>query len=230
MPVKTSPKYLDKFESSEPDMFHKIYFELTRPYLSGKRILNIGCWTGSYETMFEQVDSDLVSIDLNFQALQIATKSSPHSNFLAADTFKLPFKKESFDAATLFTVLEHLPIGSEEKAFKEINGVLKKGGLFFITTPNDNFIGNLFDVAYWLVGHRHYKIGNLSKMLNNCGFRVEKVLLKGRFWNNFSIVFFYLFKYLFALNIYRNKSIERILKKEYAKEGYRDIILLAIKN
>ena len=114
--------------------------------------------------------------------------------------------------------------------FKQINKVLRQNGLLVITTPHDNIMGNIFDIAHWLVGHRHYKVEKLEKMLDEAGFKIEEVLLRGKFWNNFSIPFFYLFKYLFGINIYRNNFVEKVLRKEYAQEGYRDIFLVARKN
>ena len=222
-------KYLKKFDTSTPDVFHKIYFELTKTYLEEKKVLNIGCWTGNYETMFKKEKCQVTSIDLNFQALQIARSANPYCDFLLADVLKLPFKKQSFDVVTFFTVLEHLPPKSEEIAFREINGILKQNGLLVITTPSDHFVSNILDISHWLVGHRHYKVEKLKEILNNCGFKIEKMLLKGGFWTDFSIVFFYLFKYLCGLNIYKNRFVERILRKEYAKGGYRDIFLVCRK-
>jgi SAM-dependent methyltransferase len=222
-------KYFGKFDRPIPDVFHKIYFKLTEPYIGRKKVLNIGCWTGSYETMFKDKDCNVVSIDLSFQALQIAKKANPHCSFLQADALALPFKKECFDVITLFTVLEHLPKGSEQKVFREISCVLKEGGLLVITTPHDNLIGNILDVAHWLVGHRHYKVKFLKGVLETCGFRMEKMMLKGKLWSNFSIVFFYLFKYLFRFNIYKNQFVKKVIEAEYAKDGYRDIFLVCQK-
>ena len=222
-------KFLKKFDTSTPDVFHKIYFELTKGYLEEKKVLNIGCWTGNYETMFKKEKCQVASIDLNFQALQIARRANPCCYFLAADALRLPFKEKLFDVVTLFTVLEHLPPESEEVAFREINNALRQNGLLVITTHNDHFMSNILDISHWLVGHRHYKVEKLKEILNNCGFRIEKMLLKGGFLSNFSIVFFYLFKYLCGVNIYKNRFVERILKKEYAKDGYRDIFLVCRK-
>jgi len=224
-----SLRYLDKFDNPTPDAFHKIYFGLTKDYLEGKSILNIGCWTGNYETMFREKTSRVVSIDLNYKALQVARRANSRFGFLAANALSLPFKEKSFETVTLFTVLEHLPMGSEEKVFRQINKVLQQGGVLVITTPHDELTGNILDVAHWLVGHRHYNAGALKSMLINCGFEIEKLSFKGGFLSNFSIPFFYLFKYLFGMNIYKNAFVEKMLKKEYNKEGYRDIFLICRK-
>ena len=225
-PIIHKLKYFERFDRPTPDVFHRIYFDLTKPYLKDKKVLNIGCWTGNYETMFKNEDCRVIGLDLDFKALKIAKEANPHCLFLASDALDLPFKQNSFDVVTLFTVLEHIPKGTEERLFRQINRVLKRDGLFIITTPHYELMGNILDVTYWLIGHRHYKVESLKKMLNNNGFTVERLLLKGRFWSNFSIPFFYLFKYLFKMNIYRNKFVENLLKAEYAKEGYRDIFLV----
>lgn len=222
-------KYFEDFDKPTPDMFHKIYYKLTQPYLKGKKVLNVGCWTGNYETMFKDDDCSVVGLDISLSALRTAKKANPHCKFLAADAFSMPLKDKSFDAVTLFMVLEHFPKDTESLVLKEINRVLKDEGLLIITTPHYELIGNILDVARWLVGHRHYKVGLLKELLNKCSFQVERLLLKGRFWSNFSIPFFYLFKYLCRVNIYRLGFVERILKAEYSKDGYRDIFLVCRK-
>lgn len=82
---------------------------------------------------------------------------------LKASAMDLPFKKESFDVVLMFNVAHHLSVNnlSESKdnvqiAFKEVNRVLKKDGIFIFL---DNFPTLLFKVAqelsyetaYWLL-------------------------------------------------------------------------------
>lgn len=224
-------KFIKEFDESKPDVFHEIYFDLSKKHFSPKKLgLNIGCWTGSYERLFEKGDYKIVSLDIEKRALLVAKEANPHALFAAGSIIKLPFKDNIFDTVSLFTVLEHLPEGTEEVSFAEIKRVLVNGGSLILTTPNDHWMGNIMDIAYWTVGHRHYKAEVLKDMLLGLGFKIRELKLKGRFFSNLSIPFFYAFKYLFKFNLYRNPLAGKVLKFEYRQTGYRDIFLVASKS
>jgi len=221
--------FLKGFDEPTPDLFHKDNYKLTKPYFKGKKVLNIGCWTASFETQFTDDDCQITGVDISLAALKIAKKANPHCNFAVADAFHLPFGDNSFDIVSLFMVLEHIPKNTEPQLFKEVNRVLKVGGSFIITTPRSELMGNIFDVAHWLVGHRHYKVENLRQMLSDQSFEFEKLMLKGGVLANISIPFFYLSKYLFKINLYKQPFIAKILTNEYEKDGFRDIFLICKK-
>ncbi len=221
--------FLKSFDEPTPDVFHKIIYKLIKPYFEGKKVLNIGCWTASFETQFKDDDCQITGVDISLAALKIAKEANPHCTFGAADAFCLPFEDNSFDVVSLFMVLEHIPKNTEPQLFKEVNRVLKIGGSFIITTPRSELMGNIFDVAHWLVGHRHYNVENLRQMLADKGFEFEKLMLKGGVLTNLSIPFFYLSKYLFKINLYKKPFIEKIITREYEKDGFRDIFLVCKK-
>jgi GT2 family glycosyltransferase/SAM-dependent methyltransferase len=57
--------------------------------------------------------------------------------FVCSDATRLEFESGSFDAVTMFDVLEHIP--DHEKAVSEALRVLKPGGYLLISTPNENW-------------------------------------------------------------------------------------------
>jgi SAM-dependent methyltransferase len=62
-----------------------------------------------------------------------------YKKLIKADvTKKLPFKKDSIDVIVLSGVIEHLE--NPLKALREMNRVLKKGGILLMETPNPYFI------------------------------------------------------------------------------------------
>jgi ubiquinone/menaquinone biosynthesis C-methylase UbiE len=221
--------FLKGFDEPTPDVFHKIIYKLFKPYFEGNKVLNIGCWTASFETQFKDDDCQITGVDISLAALKTAKEANPHCTFAVADAFCLPFEDNSFDVVSLFMVLEHIPKNTEPQLFKEVNRVLKIGGSFIITTPRSELMGNVFDVAHWLIGHRHYNVENLRQMLADKGFEFEKLMLKGGVLTNLSIPFFYLSKYLFKINLYKEPFIEKIITREYEKDGFRDIFLVCKK-
>lgn len=59
----------------------------------------------------------------------------PNVNFVFAGSQKLPFENSSFDIILLFKSLHHVPLVMMDNALKEIERVLKPGGLVYISEP-----------------------------------------------------------------------------------------------
>jgi len=57
--------------------------------------------------------------------------------FVCGDATRLEFDDASFDAVTMFDVLEHVP--DDAKAISEMLRVLKPGGWFLISVPNERW-------------------------------------------------------------------------------------------
>ncbi len=61
----------------------------------------------------------------------------PLVRFLAGDATRLPFPNGSFDAVTMFDVLEHIP--DDRAAAREALRVLRQGGALMVSSPNENW-------------------------------------------------------------------------------------------
>lgn len=222
-------KYIPGFEDGQADVYHRIAYEYAKPYLSRGRSLNLGCWTGGFESAALEEIPNLLSIDLELSALRIAAQASPRGRFLCALGQQLPLPDATFDVVTFFTVLEHLPAGREVEVLREIARVLAPGGMLILTTPQYHWLGNVSDIAWWLVGHRHYRVAEVAALVRQAGMEVDRVDLRGRWFSNATILIFYLGKYLFRKNAHRHPWVTRKLAQEYQRPGYRDIFLVACK-
>lgn len=80
-----------------------------------------------------------------------ARKSTEGYQFKKVGDASLPFKNESFDIVVSNYVLEH--VRDQKKHINEINRVLKKGGICYLSTPN----------KFWPV-ESHYKLPFLSML------------------------------------------------------------------
>jgi SAM-dependent methyltransferase len=95
-------------------------------------LLDIGCGYGFFIDAARQRGWHVKGIELCEHARAYATSKS-----LEVDTKKLfdqRYKNETFDVVTLFYVLEHLP--EPLKYLKEINRILKPGGLLLARVPH----------------------------------------------------------------------------------------------
>jgi MPBQ/MSBQ methyltransferase len=108
---------------------------------SGK-VLDVGTGFGSFVLACRQAGLDAIGIDLaEFEILYARRclqrerpQEDPLSVFRLADGLDLPFETNSFDAVTLWNVLEH--VSDICRLLKEAVRVLKPGGILYIICPN----------------------------------------------------------------------------------------------
>lgn len=166
----------------------------------GKKILDIGCGYGWCELHFlERGAKEIVGTEITEDDLTTIKESiiNKKAKFIIGDAINLPCKDGSFDTVVSWEVIEHIPEHTENKMFAEVNRVLKKDGVFYLSTPYAQFFNNIFDPAWWLIGHRHYSQKQLSSYGEENGFIVEKIMMRGRWWSLFSLVNMYISKWIF---------------------------------
>jgi SAM-dependent methyltransferase len=91
---------------------------------------------------------------------------------------ELPFSDESFDAACMFDVIEHLPRGSEDTVLREAHRVLRRNGKLYFSTPHASVLHTPLDPV-WSFGHRHYRRSTIRRLLQSSGFTVERLFVAG---------------------------------------------------
>jgi len=130
---------------------HKVSFdELTQKlelYGRDKNVLEYGCGPGSHSFILAAYAQKVVSVDISDYAIkkaqQLAEEKKLHNlSFVVMDAEDLEFDKETFDMIYGNAILHHLNL---EKAFKEIERVLKTGGKAFFYEPlGHNFFINVY--------------------------------------------------------------------------------------
>ena len=99
-------------------------------------LLDIGCGRpaefmkdGAFLTYINRKDS--IGIDIDDLKIN-------NFNFLKTSVLNLPFSDETFDNIVAMEILEH--VENVEAALSEIRRVLKKDGLFIMTTPDNSIL------------------------------------------------------------------------------------------
>jgi ubiquinone/menaquinone biosynthesis C-methylase UbiE len=163
---------------------------------AGDEILDAGCGWGNFLDVLTRLGLrlKLAGIDIDEGSLITAKKILKGTGvklFKADIAKKLPFKSNSFDGVIMSEVAEHLP--DDKGGLSEVYRVLKRGGRFCFTVPNKNY-PFLWDPVNWVSEHffsRHIKEGfwagiwsnhlrlyspsEARKLLEQAGFRIEKV-------------------------------------------------------
>lgn len=119
--------------------------------LKGKRILDIGCGAGETSVFFAKNGAKVVACDISYEMLNVAKKlAKKHQTKLETVqcySHKTPFKNKSFDIVYAANLLHHV---ISDNTLKEINRILKDGGIFTSWDPlAHNFIINIYrKIAY----------------------------------------------------------------------------------
>ncbi len=228
---QSSMKYVsNRDEADQVVPGHRYLLRWIKPYLKKTKVLDIGCWTGPLETLLEHEDCKVSAIDIEEEPLKYARKRFPKMTFKQASLAeKLPFKKDEFDNVLYFMVIEHIPIGTEELAFKNINRVMKKKGNLFMSTMHSSILSNLLDPAYFITKHRHYSEKHLTELLKKAGFEVKEVYLNGGWFTTLHIWMLYFFKHILRMKEPRGPFMDRLMDYDYQNKGFAEIEIRAIK-
>lgn len=100
----------------------------------GKKLIEFGCASGVASKLLSDFGWEVTGTDISKYAVKKAQKNYKGIRFMQHDMEK-PFKKDKFDLAVAFDVIEHLP--NPSKGIKNVYNLLKKGGSVIFTTPND---------------------------------------------------------------------------------------------
>jgi SAM-dependent methyltransferase len=103
---------------------HALRYGLALPFASGRDVLDAGSGTGYGTRIMQVVAKSVQSIDLEPSGLPS----------VVADVTKMPFMANSFDVATSFEVIEHLP--QQDGYLRQLQRVLRPDGVLLLSTPN----------------------------------------------------------------------------------------------
>lgn len=95
-----------------------------------KKILDIGCGTGDFIALDPK---RIIGVDHNKKSLKVC--KGRNLSVVYGKVTKLPFKSDLFDGVHAAHVIEHLFPRDAYKMLAEVGRVLKKGGIFVLSTP-----------------------------------------------------------------------------------------------
>lgn len=174
--------YAKCHERDNPEIhgeFNEI-FKLYRPNPNDKA-LEIGCNTGEFCYLLkEKFNLEPKGIDINPEAIKIATKKYPQIEFEVKDFLDL---KGKYDVIYMQHVIEHLK--EPEKALKKLKSLLNPNGKLIITCPNDWAYPSKFfcwirktKFCYDPTHISEFNPKILSKIVKKAGFNELKVITK----------------------------------------------------
>ena len=131
-------------------------------------VLDLGCGTGAFLGELPQ-DVNPVGLDFSQHAVTFCRQRGLES-VVQGDAQKIPFLNDVFDAVVSLDTLEHVP--DDVLATKELARTLKPGGVLVMNVPAYKWLWGPHDVA--LMHHRRYTKGQVRRLLERAGLKVEK--------------------------------------------------------
>jgi 2-polyprenyl-3-methyl-5-hydroxy-6-metoxy-1,4-benzoquinol methylase len=131
------------------------------------RVLDIGGGSGKVARFYQlnERNEDVHVIDLSSTAIEIARSKGHPAQVLDIQNSVLPYPNEYFDVVLLQEVIEHLQ--KPDFVLSEIQRVLIKGGVLFLTTPN---LTSLADRIFLLFGKLPFILRVDRSHINLCTF------------------------------------------------------------
>jgi len=139
------------------------------------RVLDVGCGNGDFLAQAKKRGWDVTGVELSALACEEAA-ARLGGNVYRGDLAELELPAGSFDAATLWHVLEH--ITTPHELLEELNRVLKPGGALIVEVPDcGNPVFRAFRQHYFHLDlPRHvffYDRATLRAMIEGHGFAVD---------------------------------------------------------
>ena len=163
-----------EFVGPRHELRERLLLDLFRSARPGPTVLNAGAGQGTFSLRLAQRGFDVTSIDDSAAVVDVLRTRLPGPIELA-DVTAMPFADESFDAAVLGEVLEHVP--DDAGALSEVARVLRPHGVLAVSVPanparfgpSDRWAGHL----------RRYSRLMLVDACGHSGFRVRRCVAWG---------------------------------------------------
>ncbi len=159
--------------------YNKLLDEFEKKRKTNK-ILDIGCGAGFFLEQCRKRNWEVYGTEYSDSAVQLCRQKKIEA--MKGELNSMDFNGKLFDVITSFEVIEHINNPVEET--KKILSLLRKGGLFYCTTPNFNSIERLYlKDKYNIIGYpehlSYYTSKSLEFLLKKQGFKKDKILTTG---------------------------------------------------
>ena len=104
--------------------------------LSGIKALDIGSGVGLVDRFLKTSIKDLYGVDVESGVVEKAKQNNPEVTYNIYDGLKLPFDDNTFDLTFAINVMHHVPPAHWNNFAREMNRVLKPGGIAAVFEHN----------------------------------------------------------------------------------------------
>ena len=136
------------------------------------RLLDVGCGIGYFLEVAKKRGWEVYGTEYTDEAIKICESKGIHMKQGVLDPTH--YDLESFDVITSFEVIEH--INNPQIEISHISSLIRKGGLFYVTTPNFNsllryYLGPKYNVIGWPEHLSYYTPSTINKLIKKHQFK-----------------------------------------------------------
>jgi ubiquinone/menaquinone biosynthesis C-methylase UbiE len=137
--LQNAEQVISEHDDFTPDRYRH-FFSLFPA--KARRVLDIGCNTGTGGVVLKSLNSKLVITGLDCVERRLAALPAQYSNKIYGLSTDIPADDQSFDVVVGGEFLEHLYPGDVDRTLCEMQRVLAIGGRLLLTTPNPFYLKN----------------------------------------------------------------------------------------
>ena len=138
----------------------------------GAASLDVGCGAGVPVTRALAERFNVTGVDISASMIELARANVPAARFIRADIMSVELAPSSFDAATAFYSIFHIPRTEHPALFSRVHDWLKPGGYLLCLLPRYNeetYIDDFFGATmYW----SSYAVEDYERILTDVGFDI----------------------------------------------------------
>ncbi len=168
---RLAAEYEEKRQAEPPAVIHLLTDRLS----DGANVLDIGCGVGIPVAHTLARRFKVTGVDISGGMINRALANDIDATFIHGDIMSVELPPASFDAATAFYSIFHLPREEHPDLLRRIYGWLKPGGYLLATFSYCNdapYTDDYFGVTmYW----SNYGLEEYDKMLGETGFKILEI-------------------------------------------------------
>ncbi len=132
------------------EMEHMHRYHAVAKSLNGKKVLDAACGVGYGSCILAEYADQVIGIDISKEAISYAKEQADREKviFREMSIEKLDFPDHSFDAVISFETIEHVSETLQHAFLAEVRRVLKRDGVFIISTPDLDVAMRISDGTY----------------------------------------------------------------------------------
>lgn len=135
----TGERFIPWMEGAQIHYEHLHRYAFASQFVKGKKVLDLASGEGYGSYLLSKEADTVVGVDIDGNAVEHASNKYPAQNleFLQGSILEIPITgSNKFDVIVCFEAIEH--VEEHEKLLSEVKRLLKKDGLFIVSSPNKN--------------------------------------------------------------------------------------------
>lgn len=157
--IFTGERFVPGIQNAELSIEHFQRYESIVELVKDKIVVDAACGEGYGSSILGNTARSVLGIDISPEAVTRAEQNygTESVSFRVGSVENLPVEDNSVDVFVSFETIEHVDQNIQEKFVKEVARVLKKDGMFIVSSPNKEIYSDLFDYHNEFHVHEMYK-------------------------------------------------------------------------